>query len=343
MAALIGVIWCPTGTVAAEEPLLEQPPALIAPFDAESAARAQRAWAKFLKAKVDQTNSIRMELRLIPPGKFLMGTGPWKGPVTPHLRGLDHFAKKETAHDVEIHNAFYIGTCEVAIDQWREFVTATGYKTDAETNGLGGSGYDSSKEGVAKLVAHDRQYNWSNWGFDNRDDHPVVNVSWDDATAFCNWLSKKDRKTYRLPTEAEWEYACRGGTTDLYYFGDDPEMLTKFENVLDSSGFFEFGFSALRTPDGHALVAPLASFRANPFGLYDMLGNVSEWCQDWHSEEYYRLSPAVDPLGPTSGAKRVVRGGSWAAYPVACRCAFRDALDPGSSSTSLGFRVVLER
>jgi formylglycine-generating enzyme required for sulfatase activity len=337
------VIWCPAERVVAEERPAERPPVLITPVDGESAVHAQKTWAKFLRTKVEQTNSIDMELTLIPPGKFVMGTPAWKRPVTEHLRGIDYFVKNESAHDVEIQNAFYIGTCEVTIAQWRQFVVATKYKTDAETNGLGGSGYDSSKEGIAKLIEHDKQYSWSGWGFDNHDDHPVVNVSWNDATAFCKWLSKVEGKIYRLPSEAQWEYACRAGTKSLYYYGDDPEMLTKFENVLDSSGFLEFGWSALRTPDGHALVAPIASFQPNSFGLYDMLGNVSEWCQDSYAEDYDLRSPSTNPREPPkAAASRAVRGGNWFAYPIACRCAFRDRLAPDSCAATLGFRIVRE-
>ena len=117
----------------------------------------------------------------------------------------------------------------------------------------------------------------------------MVNVSWNDAVAFCKWLSKKEGKTYRLPTEAEWEYACRAGTTTRYYSGDDPETLAKVGNVADAA--FKAKFPdweyTIKANDGYVFTAPVGKFKPNAFGLYDMHGNAWQWCADWYGEEYY--------------------------------------------------------
>ena len=136
------------------------------------------------------------------------------------------------------------------------------------------------------------KYSWRNTGFEQTDEHPVVNVSWNDAVAFCKWLSKKEGKTYRLPTEAEWEYACRAGTTTRYYSGDDPETLAKVGNVADAAlkaKFPDWKYT-IKASDGYVFTAPVGKFKPNAFGLYDMHGNAWQWCADWYGEEYYCAS-----------------------------------------------------
>ena len=132
-------------------------------------------------------------------------------------------------------------------------------------------------------------------------------MSWNDAVAFCKWLSKKEGKTYRLPTEAEWEYACRAGTTTRYYSGDDPETLAKVGNVADAT--FKAKFPdwkcTIKASDGYVFTAPVGKFKPNAFGLYDMHGNAWQWCADWYGEEYYAKSPVDDPTGPDSGPHSV--------------------------------------
>src|SRR5262249_48557534 len=145
------------------------------------------------------------------------------------------------------------------------------------------------------------------------DEHPVVNVTWNDAVAFCGWLSRKTGRKCELPTEAEWEYACRAGSRTKYYHGDDPEGLAKIANVADASFLkvFPDNTYAIKADDGYAFTAPVGRFQPNAFGLYDMLGNVWEWCSDHHDAKYYRESPAADPKGPSAGEYHVLRGGSW--------------------------------
>ena len=155
---------------------------------------------------------------------------------------------------------------------------------------------------------------------------PVEQVSWNDAVEFCGQLSDKEGKTYRLPTEAEWEYACRAGSTGRYCFGDSESQLDLYAWYDDNSG-----------RETHAV----AQKKANAWGLCDMHGNVWEWCSDWYDSDYYGRSPTSDPRGPSSGSYRVFRGGSWFSLARYCRCAFRNCNSPGDEDFSLGFRVSL--
>ena len=170
----------------------------------------------------------------------------------------------------------------------------------------------------------------------------MVNVSWNDAVAFCKWLSRKEGKTYRLPTEAEWEYACRAGTTTRYYSGDDPETLAKVGNVADATAKAKFPDwkCTIKASDGYVFTAPVGSFKPNAFGLYDMHGNAWQWCSDWYGEDYYAKSPTDDPTGPDSGDDRVLRGGSWDGRPDFTRSADRDQEPPNYRGNIAGFRVA---
>jgi len=184
--------------------------------------------------------------------------------------------------------------------------------------------------------------NWQKPGFDQQDTHPVTCVSWDDATAFCQWLSREDGRTYRLPTEAEWEYACRAGTDTFFFWGDDPDDGEGYLNGADETGTpdgrswtYKFSFK-----DGYAATSPLGRFKPNAFGLYDVLGNVNEWCSDWWGSGYYGESPVDDPTGPTAGSGRVFRGGGWVSDAGYCRSAYRLGAAPEYRDYYLGFRVA---
>ena len=179
-------------------------------------------------------------------------------------------------------------------------------------------------------------------GFPQPDEHPVVNVSWNDAVAFCQWLSRSEGKTYRLPTEAEWEYACRAGTTSRYYIGDEPEKLAEVGNTEDAAYLRIFGSPpwAILADDGYAFTAPVGRFRPNAFGLYDMHGNASQWCSDWWGYDYYQSCPLDDPPGPAKSDSRVHRGGGWHGGPCECRSASREAAPPYQPFFDVGFRVA---
>jgi formylglycine-generating enzyme required for sulfatase activity len=157
--------------------------------------------------------------------------------------------------------------------------------------------------------------------------NPVENVSWADAQEFIKHLSAKEgHSRYRLPTEAEWEYAARAGTTGTYSFGDDADSLGRYAWYDGNSG---------------DKTHPVGQKQSNPWGLYDMHGNVWEWVQDWFDKEYYSRSPGTDPKGPSSGSSRVLRGGSWFINAWSCRSALRGYYTPGGRNGSFGFRLAL--
>jgi formylglycine-generating enzyme required for sulfatase activity len=163
--------------------------------------------------------------------------------------------------------------------------------------------------------------------------NPVERVSWNDAVEFCKQLSEKTGQTVRLPTEAEWEYACRAGTTTPFNTGE-----TISTDQANYNGSFAYGSG--RKGEYRENTVAVGSFKANDFGLYDMHGNVREWCQDWYDAEYYKNSPTDDPQGPEKGESRVLRGGSRDDNPGDCRSANRAWLEPKYRGINFGFRVV---
>ena len=274
----------------------------------------------------DVVDSLGMNLLLIPRGKFVMGAP----------KNEENRLDEESPHEVEITRPFYMGKHEVTVGQFKAFVKDAKYATDAEKDGKGGRAFDG-KEFVQKP-----EFTWKNLHITQADDHPVVVVTWNDAVAFCAWLSKKEGKTYRLPTEAEWEYACRAGTNTRFNNGDKDDDLKAAGNIADASLKKKWidAFWAMNWDDGHPFTAPIGRFKPNAFGLHDMHGNVWEWCSDWYGEDYYGKSPKQDPQGPVNGKERVSRGGAWSTQPKFCRSAFRDWHEPGYRSDCVGFRVV---
>jgi formylglycine-generating enzyme required for sulfatase activity len=256
-----------------------------------------------------------------------------------NLAKAGDFEEEHPQHRVRITKPFYLGAYHVTRGQFRQFVADAGYKTDAEIGKPPGAwGWDPDK----KDFDFNAKYSWRNVGFEQSDEHPVVNVSWNDAMAFCRWLSFKEGKTYRLPTEAEWEYACRAGTTTRYYSGDDPETLAKVGNVADATYRAKFPDEkhSIKASDGYVFTAPVGKFKPNSFGLYDMHGNAWQWCADRYGAEYYAKSPADDPTGPDSGDRRVLRGGSWVNRPGSARSANRGRNSPYNRGYGAGFRVA---
>ncbi|MCY2987601.1 MAG: SUMF1/EgtB/PvdO family nonheme iron enzyme [Planctomycetota bacterium] len=287
------------------------------------------------------TNSIGMKLVLIPAGEFMMGSPESPEQLTKafpaYVDKYDYFKGEQPPHRVRITKAFYLGIHEVTMGQFRQFVETANYRTEAERDGRGGRGYNES-------TGHEsgKQYTWRNTGWNQTDNHPVVNVTWGDAVAFCDWLSRKEGGTYRLPTEAEWEYACRANTATRWYHGDDPEGLAQVANVPDATAKAKrWPGSSIRASDGYAFTAPVGSFQPNTFGLYDMQGNVWEWCADWYDENYYSTSPSDDPTGPSTGVVRVNRNGSFGNSPLSSRSAARSGIAPSYRSSSSGFRVAM--
>lgn len=276
--------------------------------------------------------SIGLPLVLIPRGKFRMGSP----------QGEANRSEDEELHDVEITRDFDVGKFTVTVGQFREFVRDANHQTEAEKDGEGGWGFN---EQTGKFEGRKPQYTWKNPGWTQTDEHPVVNVSWNDAVAFCDWLSTKEAKKYRLPTEAEWEYACRANTTTRYYSGDSEDSLQGVANIADASLKRKFAGAswAKEWDDGYPFTAPVGKFKPNAFGLYDMHGNVYQWCSDWYDKDYYKKSSGQDPKGPGAGVNRVIRGGSFDDGVSFCRSARRGDYTPSNRYYYFGFRVVCVR
>jgi formylglycine-generating enzyme required for sulfatase activity len=271
------------------------------------------------------TNSIGMRLVPIPAGTFTMGSPADE---------KDREDSEGPQHEVEV-SEFYLGVHEVTVGQFRAFANAAGYRTEAEKGG-GATGFTRGK------WQQDPGRNWKNPGFAQGEEHPVTCVSWNDARAFCDWLNKQpDKKrpagwAYRLPREAEWEYACRAGARDYQVFHFGTSLAARQANF---DGRRPYGEAAKGACLGRT--AQVGSYKENAFGLHDMHGNVWEWCADWFGKDYYKLSPRRDPAGPPGGSGRVVRGGGWSYFGGGCRSAFRGTSAQGYRADDLGIRVAL--
>jgi len=302
------------------------------PFDADEAKRRQQETAEVLGQPVELTNSIGMKLKLVPAGEFVMGSAKSPQEIV-RMFDLDEgdakqLSDEQSQDEVRITKPFYLGVHEVTLGQFLKFYHAAKYKTEAERDGKGGRGWRGGRLEQRKAFVP-----WS-WGFsDQTMDHPVVNVTWNDAVAFCEWLSRKEDETYRLPSHAEWEYACRAGTATTYYHGDDPEGLARVGNVADATAKARFiDWPTISARDGYVFTAPVGSFRSNAFGLSDMHGNVFEWC---HGRRSLWFS-----LRTRSPQRFPVRGGSWIVDAWHCRSASRYVESHDFRHCHLGFRVA---
>jgi formylglycine-generating enzyme required for sulfatase activity len=256
-------------------------------------------------------NALGMRFVFVPPGRFIMGS-----PADEKGRAED-----EHQHEVRLTKSFYLAVTQVT---QAEFVRVLSRNPSWFQPDHGGG-----KDKVVGLETGRL---------------PVESVSWNDAMEFCRVLSdyadeKQAGRAYRLPTEAEWEYACRGGpngTTDPFHFGP---MLSAAQANID--GRYPYG-GAPRAA-GLERPSPVGSYGANPLGLFDLHGNVWEWCADWYEADYYQAAPREDPGGPPASRERcrVLRGGSWGDGAMLCRCACRTREDPNSATIFIGFRVVM--
>lgn len=300
-------------------------------------------------------NLIDMKFVLIPAGEFMMGsdasaeTFAKTYPQYERKRFLE-LGDEAPVHKVRITRAFYLGQHEVTVGQFRRFLQVSGYQPESEADGSGGYGYNPAYDPALSVrgdafEGRNPKYSWRNPGFSQDDDHPVVNVTWNDALAMCKWLSQAEGKTYRLPTEAEWEYAARAGTSTQYYTGDDPQSLLGAANIFDADAAKNWGrwsSYALAGHDDFAFTSPVGSFAPNAFGLYDMHGNAWEWTADWHDDHYYANSPLNDPQGPATGNVRVRRGGSWHTWSFYARSSYRNWNAPDTRYTLVGMRLLRE-
>ncbi len=250
------------------------------------------------------TNVKPLEMVLIPRGEFLMGS-----PETEK----DRYDDEGPQHWVTITHDFYLGKYEVTNAQFRA------YNPNFNSRDYDGIYLDG-------------------------EDQPVVYVNWKKATGFCKWLTEETGRQFRLPTEAEWEYASRAGTVNRRYWGDDPndELACAYANIADLTTHQRYSsWTVLNCEDGYLVTAPVGFFEPNDFGLYDMLGNVFEWCEDWYDEDYYSRSPSNDPINNESGEYRILRGGGWFSRPRSLRAAYRSGYDPEDESPNIGFRVAM--
>jgi len=271
--------------------------------------------------------SFEPEMVRVPGGCFLMGS-----PASETGRGED-----ERQHQACVET-FEIGKYEVTVGEFNRFTSATGYRTDAERN--------TGEKGCYAWSAAEGRWGWResvNWrqpGYKISDAHPVVCMSWNDAVAYAAWLSQQTERAYRLPTEAEWEYAARAGTTSARYWGDDPGRACQYANVADQT----------QGPGGHSWTvrhncadkywysAPVGSFQANAWNLSDLLGNVWEWTCSAYDRRYGGAETKC--VESHRADARAVRGGSWYYRPVWARAAHRDSNTPFRRHLDAGFRLA---
>ena len=242
--------------------------------------------------------------------------------------------KSELPQHLVTVDALYLDTYEVTNRLFQQFVQQVRHQTTAEREGsvqnfVEGKGWEDVKgaswrkpeAGVTVFES-------------NRTEHPAVSVSWDEADAYCRWAGK------RLPTETEFEYALRAGTTTKYWWGDRNPGSRRVENIADESAKQLLANIMRGYDDGSVRTAPVGRYEANPWGLHDMSGNASEWVADWYDRAYYSKSPERNPKGPSSGELRVLRGGSWSNEPGHVRSAARNGLAPSERGGNLGFRCA---
>jgi serine/threonine-protein kinase len=308
----------PTPEIASIQPTISphplQTPTSLPPSPPASIPSETKVWEKDKMAGI-----------YVPAGDFLMGSSD-------DDKDLFFWIWERPQHKVFL-DAFWIDKTEVTNEMFTRFTEASGYKTDAEKKG---KAY-VYKEKYGRLM----EVNGANWrhpfglesGIDGLDNHPVVQVSWNDAKTYCEWAGR------RLPSEAEWEKAARGTDGRKYPWGSEDNYETRL-NYCDKN--CNSNSKDNKEDDGYSYTAPVGSYPngASPYGALDMAGNVWEWVNDWHGEKYYSSSPQRNPQGPSSGTYRVTRGGSWIMNMWGCRPTLRNRDMPDTGIDNRGFRCA---
>jgi len=289
------------------------PPMAVAPFDEKMARQYQTRWAEYLDVPLVITNSIGMKFVLIPPGDFEMGSALAEisqalaeAKRTNDRWAVDRVMSEGPRHRVRITKALYLALNEVTQSEYQQVM------------GVNPSSFSAQGEDAAKVAGLDTSR------------HPVEMVSWEDATMFCRKLTAMPEeqaaaRVYQLPTDAQWEFACRAGTGTIWFFGEDARTIKEYAWCKETSEG--------RT---HAV----GELKPNGFGLFDMHGNVWEWCLDWWAQGWYANSSSTDPTGPASGSERVDRGGQWNGTAANCRSSVRNHNAPDHRYNGRGFRVA---
>ena len=333
-------------TLCAASTVTDQTPRpAIAPFDAGQAGRFQQEWANYVGEASVQTNSIGMKMVLLPPGEFTMGRTEEElnqiltiidnGPELKKMRGgmLTWSMLMMPAHRVRITKPFYLGACEVTVDQFRQFVEASGHQTEAEQGLNHGKPYQARRP----MSTWRKPMAWRP-NYQPDDNEPVLQLCWNDCVAFCKWLSEKEGREYCLPTEAEWEYACRAGTMTPWSFGDFGD----FDRVAHDYAWWSDGGQ-----DKRDRPRPVGLGQPNAFGLYDMHGNVWEYVADWWHRLTYKESSLNDPTGPAvqsekNDLRRIIRGSSFDWGRWGGNSAYRMRITQRSNQhPHMGFRVAM--
>ncbi len=318
------------GTVAAYGEYLQSYPA------GRHAAEARRLQTEVRLAELRPGQSFKDELASggqgpemvkIPAGRFRMGC----------VSGRDCDDDETPVHNVWLSRPFALSKYEVTRGEFGRFVAQAGYRTAAER---GGGCFVLGMEWGSRLTLKSSA-RWNNPGFNQPDTHPVVCVSWDDAVAYVEWLSSETGVRYRLPSEAEWEYAARSGSTTKYHFGDDESQLCRYANHADESAYYvRWRRRNELCSDGVELTAGVGSYQPNSFGLYDMHGNVFEWVQDCWNDSYVGAPSDGSAWKRGDCGSRVLRDGSWGSEPRGLRAALRGRLTTVYRSSGIGFRVA---